>query len=131
MFETPSPLMPNSRDGHYYCNGQLLGVSLPQAHNGLKLTHMQWSGSSPPDGLCRLARAGSTAAIRAAADRSLDPDGAHPVTAQRLIVAAAAFIILASVPAHAQADGRAQGQRQGYWWYEAPKPSRKPSRTRW
>jgi hypothetical protein len=65
MFETPSPLMPNSRDGHYYCNGQLLGVSLPQAHNGLKLTHMQWSGSSPPGWpmSARRTRAGSTAAI--------------------------------------------------------------------
>ncbi|WBQ17653.1 S26 family signal peptidase [Sphingobium sp. CCH11-B1] len=47
MFETPSPLRANSWDGHYYCNGRLLGVSLPQAHNGLKLTHMKWSGVIP------------------------------------------------------------------------------------
>lgn len=47
MFETPSPLASNARDGHYYCNGTLLGVSLPQAHNGLKLTHMRWSGIIP------------------------------------------------------------------------------------
>ena len=47
MFETPSPLTQNGWDGHYYCNGQLLGVSLPQAHNGLKLDHMKWSGLIP------------------------------------------------------------------------------------
>lgn len=47
MFESPSPLVSNSWDGHYYCNGRLLGVSLPQAHNGLKLTHMRWSGIIP------------------------------------------------------------------------------------
>jgi type IV secretory pathway protease TraF len=47
MFETPSPLAANSWDGHYYCNGRLLGVSLPQAHNGLKLAHMKWSGVIP------------------------------------------------------------------------------------
>src|SRR3546814_1929325 len=28
MFETPSPLAATSWDGHYYCNGQLLGISL-------------------------------------------------------------------------------------------------------
>ncbi|QJU58426.1 peptidase [Sphingomonas sp. AP4-R1] len=47
MFETPSPLVRNSRDGHYYCNGELLGVSVPQAHNGMKLDHMRWSGIIP------------------------------------------------------------------------------------
>ncbi|EQB16772.1 MULTISPECIES: S26 family signal peptidase [Sphingobium] len=47
MFETPSPLVPGSRDGHYFCNGQLLGVSLPQAHNGLQLDHLKWSGVIP------------------------------------------------------------------------------------
>jgi conjugal transfer pilin signal peptidase TrbI len=47
MFETPSPLAPNSWDGHYYCDGQFLGVSLPQAHNGMKLAHMKWSGVIP------------------------------------------------------------------------------------
>ena len=47
MFETPSPLTSNSWDGHYYCNGQFLGVSLPQAHNGMKLTHLKWSGIIP------------------------------------------------------------------------------------
>ncbi|WP_337587954.1 S26 family signal peptidase [Sphingobium sp. DC-2] len=47
MFETPSPLVPHSRDGHYFCNGELLGVSLPQAHNGMKLDHMRWSGIIP------------------------------------------------------------------------------------
>jgi type IV secretory pathway protease TraF len=47
MFETPSPLKPNSQDGHYYCNGVLLGVSLPQAHNGMTLDHMKWSGVIP------------------------------------------------------------------------------------
>ncbi|MDR7256308.1 type IV secretory pathway protease TraF [Sphingomonas sp. BE270] len=47
MFETPSPLVPHSKDGHYYCNGELLGVSLPRAHNGMKLDHMTWSGIIP------------------------------------------------------------------------------------
>ena len=47
MFETPSPLTSNSWDGHYYCNGQFLGVSLTQAHNGLKLTHLKWNGIIP------------------------------------------------------------------------------------
>lgn len=47
MFETPSPLLPRSRDGHYYCNGQFLGVSLPQAHNGMRLDHLRWSGIIP------------------------------------------------------------------------------------
>jgi len=47
MFETPSPLVPHSRDGHYFCNDVLLGVSLPHAHNGMKLDHMRWSGIIP------------------------------------------------------------------------------------
>jgi len=47
MFETPSPLIPHSRDGHYFCNDVLLGVSLPRAHNGMKLDHMRWSGIIP------------------------------------------------------------------------------------
>jgi len=47
MFETPSPLVPQSRDGHYFCNDMFLGVSLPRAHNGMKLDHMRWSGIIP------------------------------------------------------------------------------------
>ena len=47
MFETPSPLRANSWDGHYYCNGHLLGISLPEAHNAVKLTHLKWSGIIP------------------------------------------------------------------------------------
>lgn len=47
MFETPSPLVPDGRDGHYYCNNVLLGVSLPRAHNGMKLDHMRWNGIIP------------------------------------------------------------------------------------
>ncbi|MHA6766103.1 S26 family signal peptidase [Edaphosphingomonas haloaromaticamans] len=47
MFETPSPLVPHSRDGHYYCNDEFLGVSLSHAHNGMKLDHMRWSGIIP------------------------------------------------------------------------------------
>ena len=44
------------------------------------------------------------------------------MSARRLIVAAATSIVLASMPANAQTEGQAQGQRQGYWWYEAPRP---------
>lgn len=46
--ETPSVAAPNARDGHYFCNGKLLGVSLPYGIHGLKLEHMQWSGVIPP-----------------------------------------------------------------------------------
>lgn len=47
MYETPSRQAPGRRDGHYFCNGKLLGVTLPFAHNGLKLEHMKWSGIIP------------------------------------------------------------------------------------
>ena len=47
LIETPSRFARRSWDGHYYCNGELLGVSLPQAHNGMKLDHMKWSGIVP------------------------------------------------------------------------------------
>ncbi|MBT0667379.1 S26 family signal peptidase [Novosphingobium profundi] len=47
MFETPSLLMPGSRDGHYYCNGHFLGASVPEAYNGMRLAHLTWSGVIP------------------------------------------------------------------------------------
>lgn len=47
MIETPSISAPHAWDGRYFCNGELLGVSLPFAHNGMKLEHMQWSGIMP------------------------------------------------------------------------------------
>lgn len=34
-------------DGRYFCNGVLLGQSLPFAHDGMKLDHMHWSGIIP------------------------------------------------------------------------------------
>lgn len=46
--ETPSVAAPNAFDGHYFCNGQPLGVSLPYGVHGQKLDHMQWSGVIPP-----------------------------------------------------------------------------------
>jgi type IV secretory pathway protease TraF len=54
--ERPSSLMGGERDGWYYCNGSLLGVSLPRAHNGMRLEHFHWSGIIPPG----LAYVGST-----------------------------------------------------------------------
>lgn len=48
MIETPSRLYPGQTDGHYFCNGQLLGVSLPFGSNGDRLEHMRWSGAVPP-----------------------------------------------------------------------------------
>jgi len=48
MIETPSIMVPRAFDGRYFCNGELLGVSLPLAHNGMKLEHMRWSGIVPP-----------------------------------------------------------------------------------
>lgn len=47
MIETPSSQAIRPLDGRYYCNGVLLGQSLPFAHNGLKLEHMRWSGVIP------------------------------------------------------------------------------------
>lgn len=48
IIETPSVGARNAWDGHYFCNGELLGVSLPFGTHGLKLRHMQWSGVIPP-----------------------------------------------------------------------------------
>lgn len=45
--ETPSVSAPHAWDGHYFCNGELLGVSLPIGLHGLRLQHLQWSGVIP------------------------------------------------------------------------------------
>lgn len=44
------------------------------------------------------------------------------MSARRLIVAAATCIVVTSAPLSAQTGNQSQGQRQGYWWYEVPKP---------
>lgn len=48
VIETPSISAPHAFDGRYFCNGELLGISLPFAYNGMKLEHMRWSGIVPP-----------------------------------------------------------------------------------
>lgn len=45
--EKPSVAARNAFDGYYFCNGELLGVSLPHGIHGQKLEHMQWSGVVP------------------------------------------------------------------------------------
>lgn len=45
--EIISPTVRNTFDGHYYCNGELLGVSLPRDMHGRKLEHMRWAGIVP------------------------------------------------------------------------------------
>ncbi len=45
--EKPSVAARNAFDGYYFCNGELLGVSLPYGIHGQKLDHMQWSGVVP------------------------------------------------------------------------------------
>lgn len=47
MIETPSRTSSHDWDGHYFCNDEPLGVSLPYATNGLKLSHFQWHGVIP------------------------------------------------------------------------------------
>ncbi|CCA92495.1 S26 family signal peptidase [Novosphingobium sp. PP1Y] len=60
MVERPS-MRPGTRDGWYYCNGKLLGISKPVGRNGQALTHwhptigvipagMVYVGSPHPDG---------------------------------------------------------------------------------
>lgn len=46
--ETPSPLVAEAFDAHYFCNGRFLGLSMAMAGNGMKLRHMRWSGIVPP-----------------------------------------------------------------------------------
>ena len=57
MIEKPSmsPGVPSGegdgqKDGYYYCNGHLLGVSKPIGHNGQKLTHFRPQGATIPAG---------------------------------------------------------------------------------
>lgn len=46
--EMPSTTRSGSFDGHYFCDGAPLGVSLPMGLHGLKLQHLRWSGVIPP-----------------------------------------------------------------------------------
>ncbi|MCM3420975.1 S26 family signal peptidase [Sphingopyxis alaskensis] len=46
--EIPSRLDPSAFDGRYFCNGNLLGTTLPRDHEGNRLAHMMWSGVVPP-----------------------------------------------------------------------------------
>lgn len=46
--ETRSIAAAHARNGHYFCNGVLLGISLPFAAHGQRLTHLRWSGIVPP-----------------------------------------------------------------------------------
>jgi len=46
--EMPSRLDPSAMDARYFCNGRLLGTTLPRDHNGIPLAHMMWSGVVPP-----------------------------------------------------------------------------------
>ena len=48
--EIRSATVPNTFDGHYYCNGELLGISLPRDAHGRSLEHMRWGGIVP-DGM--------------------------------------------------------------------------------
>ena len=48
MVETPSPISPRDMDGHYFCNGKLLGATLPLGVHGERLDHLHWSGVIPP-----------------------------------------------------------------------------------
>lgn len=45
--ETPSAQLAGASDGHYFCNGVPLGTSLPIGVHGLRLGHLQWSGTIP------------------------------------------------------------------------------------
>ena len=47
MIEKPSPHAPAARDGYYYCDGVLLGVSKPFGRNGQRLEHLRWQGRLP------------------------------------------------------------------------------------
>lgn len=50
MIETPSTAGRGARDGRYFCNGALLGVSLPFGMHGQRLEHLRWRGVVP-DGM--------------------------------------------------------------------------------
>jgi type IV secretory pathway protease TraF len=49
MQERPSAGSAGAWDGYYFCNGQLLGVSLPVGRHGQRLEHLRWSGTIPAD----------------------------------------------------------------------------------
>lgn len=46
--EMPSRFDRLAMDARYFCNGLLLGTTLPHDHNGIPLAHMMWSGVVPP-----------------------------------------------------------------------------------
>jgi type IV secretory pathway protease TraF len=47
--ETRAHAAPRLRNGHYFCDGIALGVSMPFGPHGRRLDHLRWSGIIPPD----------------------------------------------------------------------------------
>lgn len=47
--EKPSATLRDATDALYFCNGRLLGRTLPYAHNGMRLEHLRWNGIIPAD----------------------------------------------------------------------------------
>lgn len=48
--EKPSRSALNRRDGYYYCDGSLLGISKPISHDGKRLDHLHWGSRPIPPG---------------------------------------------------------------------------------
>ena len=51
MIERASPTAPARRDGIYFCNGRLLGISKPYGRNRQRLEHFRWAGGAVPPGM--------------------------------------------------------------------------------
>lgn len=47
MIEKPSSAAPGELDGYFFCNGELLGISLPHGIHGRRLDHLRWNGTVP------------------------------------------------------------------------------------
>jgi len=47
ILETPSGKAPHESDARYFCNGALLGTTLPYSARGVRLTRLRWSGIIP------------------------------------------------------------------------------------
>jgi type IV secretory pathway protease TraF len=48
--ERPSRRAPGKKDGWYYCDGQLVGISKPFGRKGQPLMHLLWGRRSIPVG---------------------------------------------------------------------------------